>query len=661
MQKWRSTVSATLFLVLIIGLPSVVTAQGGDSEPPIVKIVYPANGHTVSGIITISIEASDNNKVALLELFIDKEVITSVNYESLIAKYALGDKYRWEYQWDTTVYEKGEHTIEVIATDDAGNTAQDEITVYVGEQTDAEPPIVKIVYPANDQTVSGIITITIEASDNNKVALLELFIDNEVIASESDKTTWKYDWDTSFYERGEHRIKVTATDGAGNTAQDIITVYVGEQEEDTEPPTAKIIYPVNDQIVSGIITIEVEAGDNNKVALLELFIDGKYISSVNYESIWTKVALGDKYEWEYQWDTTVYEKGEHTIEVIATDGAGNTAQDIITVNVGEADAEPPIVKIVYPANGHTVSGVITITIEASDNNKVALLELFIDNEVIASVNDKTSWRYNWDTSFYESGEHRIKVTATDGAGNTSHAGIIVYIESEDKDGDGYPLPVDCDDSNPEIHPGAEEPCGEDYNCDGKITPCTGDLKIITSSEGEGVKAAVYVNRSYAGETDLAGRLTIFDLEADENYIVQVEKEGYISQEQKVAVEKDTVIEVAFEMEKESGDKSGVLIGLVILGLAILTGGIYKIKHKPQKAPERPKGPPKKVEKRKIEKEEEKEEERKLETKETKEELEKTKLKAAKKTMCPFCKNEIEEDWVSCPYCGTRLKDDTQVY
>ncbi len=40
---------------------------------------------------------------------------------------------------------------------------------------------------------------------------------------------------------------------------------------------------------------------------------------------------------------------------------------------------------------------------------------------------------------------------------------------EDKDGDGYPLTVDCDDTNPAIHPGAVEVCnGVDDNCNGQI-------------------------------------------------------------------------------------------------------------------------------------------------------------------------------------------------
>ena len=33
----------------------------------------------------------------------------------------------------------------------------------------------------------------------------------------------------------------------------------------------------------------------------------------------------------------------------------------------------------------------------------------------------------------------------------------------------------------------------------------------------------------------------------------------------------------------------------------------------------------------------------------------------RKATCPFCKNEIEEEWISCPYCGIKIKEDTQAY
>jgi len=47
-------------------------------------------------------------------------------------------------------------------------------------------------------------------------------------------------------------------------------------------------------------------------------------------------------------------------------------------------------------------------------------------------------------------------------------------------------------------------------------------------------------------------------------------------------------------------------------------------------------------------------------KKQKTELRTIKLKSEVLT-CPLCKNEIQEDWIACPYCAVRLKDDTRIY
>lgn len=49
--------------------------------------------------------------------------------------------------------------------------------------------------------------------------------------------------------------------------------------------------------------------------------------------------------------------------------------------------------------------------------------------------------------------------------------------STDADGDGYEVGVDCDDADPDVHPGADEVCGDgvDQDCDEAELGCSGDL------------------------------------------------------------------------------------------------------------------------------------------------------------------------------------------
>lgn len=72
------------------------------------------------------------------------------------------------------------------------------------------------------------------------------------------------------------------------------------------------------------------------------------------------------------------------------------------------------------------------------------------------------------------------------AGDASSAGADVGLASEastgdDADGDGVPVPADCDDTNAAVHPGAMEDCATpiDEDCDGDATmtdpDCDGDV------------------------------------------------------------------------------------------------------------------------------------------------------------------------------------------
>lgn len=140
-------------------------------------------------------------------------------------------------------------------------------------------------------------------------------------------------------------------------------------------------------------------------------------------------------------------------------------------------------------------------------------------------------------------------------------------ELSDNDGDGYTLREDCNDNDPRIHPEAEEPCGEDYNCDGKVIPCTGALEVIVDIQEAGSKAYVYLNEVFVGETDSEGRLTISDLEADVKYTVRVEAEGYHQEEVIIHIDQGMKKHIKFNMERKVG---------LTMKIKIMMAGIYNV-------------------------------------------------------------------------------------
>lgn len=130
-------------------------------------------------------------------------------------------------------------------TDDLGAAGWDReygwgrINVYSAVQaatgTGDNPPSVTITNPKDGETVSGTVTVTADASDDNGVTQVEFFVDGSSIGVDSDGSDgWSAIWDTTSVTDGSHTVSATATDNAvpGQTASDYISVTV-----DNEPAT----------------------------------------------------------------------------------------------------------------------------------------------------------------------------------------------------------------------------------------------------------------------------------------------------------------------------------------------------------------------------------------------------------------------------------------
>ena len=197
-----------------------------------------------------------------------------------------------------------------------GGSAGNEGTVVYGSGSgavnylleDRIPPTVSITSPANGSFVKGSITVEINAHDENEVAGTALYLDGNLLSSDVINTT--------AYPDGSHTLQAKATDGAGNVGTSSLINFT----IDNQPPSLTITSPAANARIGGTVTIQATATDNTGVANVELYIDGSLVNTFTSPP------------YQYSWNTT-WISGSHTIEMIASDQAGNTATQTETVTM----------------------------------------------------------------------------------------------------------------------------------------------------------------------------------------------------------------------------------------------------------------------------------------------------------------------------------------
>lgn len=184
-----------------------------DSQAPSVAISSPLGG-TVSGIVPVNVNASDNVGVAGVDLYVNGK------------KFATDTASPFAFSWDSKTIPNGTVSLTAIAYDAAGNSkASSPISVTVSNITaDTQAPVVVLSGLTNGQTVKGKYTIKISATDNVKVSSVSLSIDG-VTKSTVTGSSLSFTWNTRNVSVGAHTLAATATDSSGNRSGTSITVF----------------------------------------------------------------------------------------------------------------------------------------------------------------------------------------------------------------------------------------------------------------------------------------------------------------------------------------------------------------------------------------------------------------------------------------------------
>ncbi|MFN2309802.1 MAG: S8 family serine peptidase [Gammaproteobacteria bacterium] len=179
--------------------------------------------------------------------------------------------------------------------------------------------------------------------------------------------------------------------------------------------------------VADLVTIAINATDDVGVTSVELFVNGRLHGT----------DTSDPYR--FSWDTTAHPNGNVTLEARAHDASGNTGYATITVRVDNpevveiVDSEPPVVRILSPEDGATVSGNVSIRLAATDNVGVTLLACYANGSLLSLKNEVDSLNCRWNTRKLPDGLYSIGARAEDAAGNVTTSVISVRIGSDSTD------------------------------------------------------------------------------------------------------------------------------------------------------------------------------------------------------------------------------------
>lgn len=222
-------------------------------------------------------------------------------------------------------------------------------------------------------------------------------------------TSWT---DSGLSPASTYSYTACALDPAGNTSpQSTVVQATTPPLNDTTPPTVPGNLGVTGTTASTVSLIWSASTDNVGVAGYRVYRGGAQVGTVGTTS-YTDTGLPASTTYSYT--------------VSAFDASGNNSAQSTPVSATTAtpDTQPPSVSITSPANNQTVSGVTSVTANATDNVGVVGVQFQTDGGNLGAEVTSPPYSVSWATNQASNGGHVLTAIARDAAGNRSTSSTI---------------------------------------------------------------------------------------------------------------------------------------------------------------------------------------------------------------------------------------------
>lgn len=377
-----------------------------DSTAPTMSITNLASNVAGASSQSVTFSVTDSNGIASKSLDYSTDGATWTNISASPTS---------PQSWTVPSVNSTTMRVRISAVDSAGNTNSATTSLFT---IDSTPPGVAITTPPSDLKGGSTYSISFSSSDAIGVASHTLYyaadgITFSAITSPAVGAT-SYSWTVPSDNVATAKLRIIATDLSGNTNTATTSAFI----VDSIAPVANLTNPPSILKGGSSHNIVFSHSDTNVIAsrTLEYAADGSTFSTV------IATSPTSAYAWTVPSSNTTASKIRYTV----VDTAGNSTTTTSTAFI--IDSTVPALSInnmaAYVAGGSSQS----VTFTATDANGLASksLDYSTDGATWTNISASPTSPQSWTIPSINSSTARVRISATDNAGNTNTATTALF-------------------------------------------------------------------------------------------------------------------------------------------------------------------------------------------------------------------------------------------